>query len=415
MPEDVAVYVSVDTSFEGDQWRTVADLLAKFPDGEGALEELLDDAASEAGLEGGADLRGAGPEWPSPSSPGRWALTASRRSSCSRSPRTRTPGSSSSRTKTQPRAEVRWQVVAQDEDVLDRYREALEDGTLDDSEAFVEAMDDLPEGRSRVCTRTASRSSRRCRVRRRDAAARSERRRRRGRSDRRRASRRGKRRPHRGARALHGRGCLAGVGSLRVRARRGGPRRSRRVPLVQRPRRRVDGVRRHARRCSERLPALRPGAGVDAALRRDRRLRPTRADGDARDRGRGRGGRARDRRGASRARRRAGADRLRRLRRAPRRLELAEGAGRPRGDGPASTRTTASRKPSRRRGCRPRRPASATSTVSPRSSSASRPRRGRARSRSGGSARALLEPLGGAVFWGERSGDAQLLALPGID
>jgi hypothetical protein len=148
VPEDVAVYVSVDTSFEGDQWRTVADLLAKFPDGEGALEELLDDAASEAGLEGGADLRGAlGPEVaiavlagpPSPNGEPPVVLLTQ--------PENEDAWERLFEDEDAARAEVRgWQAVAQDEDVLDRYRDALEDGTLDDSEGFVEAMDDLPEG-----------------------------------------------------------------------------------------------------------------------------------------------------------------------------------------------------------------------------------------------------------------------------
>ena len=43
------------------------------------------------------------------------------------------------------RAEVRgWQVVAQDEAVLDRYREALEGPSLEESDAFAQAMDGLP-------------------------------------------------------------------------------------------------------------------------------------------------------------------------------------------------------------------------------------------------------------------------------
>jgi len=146
VPEDVAVYVSVDTSFEGDQWRAVADLLARFRDGEGALEDLLDEAAEEAGLDGDADLRDAlGPEVA-------FAVLAGP---------LREDGEPPVVLLTQPddqdaweqlfedgdeaRAEVRgWQVVAEDEAVLERYRDALEGPSLEDSDAFAEAMDDLP-------------------------------------------------------------------------------------------------------------------------------------------------------------------------------------------------------------------------------------------------------------------------------
>ena len=52
VPESALAYVSVDTSFEGDQWRAVSGLLDEFPDGEGLLEDLLEKATAEAGLEG---------------------------------------------------------------------------------------------------------------------------------------------------------------------------------------------------------------------------------------------------------------------------------------------------------------------------------------------------------------------------
>lgn len=146
VPENVAVYVSVDTSFEGDQWRAVSDLLAKFPDGERALEDLLDDATAEAGLAGEANVRDAlGPEVA-------FAILEVPHGAGGEPPVVML---------TQPddqdafeqllekgdeaRAEVRgWQVVAPDEAVLDRYREALEGPSLEDSDAFADAMDDLP-------------------------------------------------------------------------------------------------------------------------------------------------------------------------------------------------------------------------------------------------------------------------------
>jgi hypothetical protein len=142
VPADVAAYVSVDTSFEGDQWRAVTDLLARFPDGEGALEELLD--AEKAGLEGGADVRDAlGPEV---------VLAVLAGPAAGEEPPVvllTQPDDEEAWSRLfdgdEARAEVRgWQVVAEDDAVLDRYREALDDGTLEESDAFAEAMAGLP-------------------------------------------------------------------------------------------------------------------------------------------------------------------------------------------------------------------------------------------------------------------------------
>ena len=146
VPEGAAVYVSVDTSFEGDQWRAVAGLLANFPDGEGKLEKLLAEAAEEAGLDGDADLRDAlGPEvafavLSEPVRPGEEPpvviLTQ--------------PGDQDAFEQLFEEgegvhAEVNgWQVAAESEAVLEQYRDALDGPALEDSEAFVEAMDDLP-------------------------------------------------------------------------------------------------------------------------------------------------------------------------------------------------------------------------------------------------------------------------------
>ncbi len=147
VPDDVAVYISVDTSFDGDQWGAVSDLLEKLPDGEGAFEELLDDATAEAGLEGDAELRDAlGPEVA-------FAVLGGPHDAGSEPPVVML---------TQPEkenafeqlleqgdavhAEVSgWQVVARDEAVLDQYQDALEGPSLEDSDSFAEAMDDLPE------------------------------------------------------------------------------------------------------------------------------------------------------------------------------------------------------------------------------------------------------------------------------
>jgi hypothetical protein len=143
VPADVVAYVSVDTSFEGDQWRAVNDLLAHFPDGEGVLDELLEEAGEQAGLDGDADVRDAlGPEV---------ALAVLGGPSAGKEPPVvmlTQPEDENAWARLfddDARAEVGgWQVVAEDEAVLDRYREALEAGSLEESDAFAESMAGLP-------------------------------------------------------------------------------------------------------------------------------------------------------------------------------------------------------------------------------------------------------------------------------
>jgi hypothetical protein len=145
VPADVAAYVSVDTSFEGDQWRAVRDLLRRFPDGEGALDELLDEAASDAGLSAGDDLRGAlGPEvgiavLDVPSGPEQEPpivlLTRPDDEDAFRELLAESEAAI---------ADVSgWQAVAADQATLERYRSSLDGPSLEDSDAFAEAMDDL--------------------------------------------------------------------------------------------------------------------------------------------------------------------------------------------------------------------------------------------------------------------------------
>src|SRR5262245_14749297 len=149
VPESAAAYVSVDTSFEGDQWRTLSGLLEKFPGGEGMLEHLLDEATAEAGLEGDADVRAAiGPEvalvvlelptGPSPPTPPFVLLTQ---------PEDEDAFAKLFEGEEAVRAEVRgWEAVARTEADLDRYRDALEAGSLEGSAEFEDAMDDLGDG-----------------------------------------------------------------------------------------------------------------------------------------------------------------------------------------------------------------------------------------------------------------------------
>jgi hypothetical protein len=146
VPESALAYVSVDTSFEGDQWRAVSGLLEEFPDGEGLLEEVLEKASAEAGLESDSDLRSAlGPEvavvvLEAPTGAGDDApfviLTQPEDEDAFAELVEGADGA---------RAEVRgWQAVAETEADLERYREALDAGSLEGTDAFEEAMDDLP-------------------------------------------------------------------------------------------------------------------------------------------------------------------------------------------------------------------------------------------------------------------------------
>ena len=145
VPADVAAYVSVDTSFEGDQWRAVRDLLQEFPGGEAALDELLDEAASEAGLSAGDDLQAAlGPEvgiavLDVPSGPDQEPpLVLLTRPDDEDAFRELVADEEAAV------AEVSgWQAVAGDEATLERYRSSLDGPSLEDSDAFADAMDDL--------------------------------------------------------------------------------------------------------------------------------------------------------------------------------------------------------------------------------------------------------------------------------
>jgi hypothetical protein len=137
VPEEVVAYLSVDTTFEGDQWQAASELLARFPEGDGALEEILGEKdlrdalgpeAVVAVLSGPLDADGEPPVvlLTQPDDPDAFDRLLE--------------GSDAAR------AEVRgWQVVAESEEVLNRYREALEGPSLEGSEAFAEAMDGLPE------------------------------------------------------------------------------------------------------------------------------------------------------------------------------------------------------------------------------------------------------------------------------
>jgi hypothetical protein len=57
VPADVALYVSGNTDFDGDEWQQAEALVKRFPDGERALSELLADFESEEGLDFEEDVK----------------------------------------------------------------------------------------------------------------------------------------------------------------------------------------------------------------------------------------------------------------------------------------------------------------------------------------------------------------------
>ncbi|MGH3012118.1 MAG: hypothetical protein ACRDMY_09805, partial [Gaiellaceae bacterium] len=136
VPEEVAVYLSVDTAFEGDQWRAATELLARFPDGEGELEELLDEAELREAL---------GPEAVFALLPGSVGADGEPPVVLLTQPDDVDAFDQLVEESDAVRAEMRgWQVVAHDEEMLDRYREALDGPLLEGSDAFAGAMDGLP-------------------------------------------------------------------------------------------------------------------------------------------------------------------------------------------------------------------------------------------------------------------------------
>jgi hypothetical protein len=147
VPEDVAVYLSVDTTFQGDQWRAVRDLLAKFPEGEGTLDELLGKA------HGGADVStkdldaALGPEvgiavLDIPLGSGeepQFVLLTQPDDSDAFKKLFEDEGAAF--------ADVGgWEVAAEDEATLARYRQALDGQSLEDSGRLDEAMAGLDHG-----------------------------------------------------------------------------------------------------------------------------------------------------------------------------------------------------------------------------------------------------------------------------
>lgn len=157
VPADVAVYLSVDTDFDGEGWATVEELAARFPGGENFLEKLTEDIASEEeGIDFERDVRPAlGSELVvAMLETGSWeaygdAAEASEEPAVVLLQPEDPAAFDRLVTKFSEPVATReiegWQALAESEETLDRFAAALEEGRLADSDAFEEAMDGLEE------------------------------------------------------------------------------------------------------------------------------------------------------------------------------------------------------------------------------------------------------------------------------
>lgn len=142
VPADVALYLSVDTDFEGDQWQTASDLVGKFPDGSEALQDLLANFEQQEGLDFETDVKPAlGPEV---------ALVALDFEGNNFVVLTQPPDRAKlqallakGQDPTVTAVVEGWTVVAERQEVIDRFEELRGQGMLSDSESFQDAIDGL--------------------------------------------------------------------------------------------------------------------------------------------------------------------------------------------------------------------------------------------------------------------------------
>src|SRR5919106_582690 len=145
VPANATFFVAIDTDFESEQWDNVRTLIGKFPDGDRAVDFLLDQLTEE-GIDFEADVKPAlGPEVDIVG----FDLAA---------------GEANIVGLTQPKDEQKlrelleksdepvvlrqvgdWTAFAESEEILDRFEQARDEGRLADEEDFAEAMDTVSE------------------------------------------------------------------------------------------------------------------------------------------------------------------------------------------------------------------------------------------------------------------------------
>jgi hypothetical protein len=146
VPAGAAVYVSIDTDFDGGQWQQAEELVRKFPDGPRTLQMLLRDLEQQEDVDFDRDVRPAvGPEVAfalldipaQGGAPQAVALTQ---------PEDEAKLRALLEKGTEPAVSEEvagWTVVSDSQESIDAFKAAREDGALADSDEFGEAMDGL--------------------------------------------------------------------------------------------------------------------------------------------------------------------------------------------------------------------------------------------------------------------------------
>jgi hypothetical protein len=141
-PRGAGLYVSVDTNRDGEQWKQLDDLLAKVPGGGRLVDELVSGFAKDSGLDLEDDvLPAVGDELVLVVQAGSADPVALVQPEDADKLRELTE---QAKTKTVTREIEGWTALAENEQALDAYEQALARGRLADDPAFSAAMADLP-------------------------------------------------------------------------------------------------------------------------------------------------------------------------------------------------------------------------------------------------------------------------------
>ena len=145
-PQSTAVFVSVDTDVDGEQWQAAEDLVGRFPGGRDALRDFLGELEQEEDVDFARDVEPAiGPEvdlvlldvedddafvvLTQPEDAGKWRDLVRKGDE---------PGVTEE-------IDGGWWAAAEEQETLDRFQEARGEDGLASSDAFETAMGELPE------------------------------------------------------------------------------------------------------------------------------------------------------------------------------------------------------------------------------------------------------------------------------
>ena len=148
VPASAPVFISVNTDFEGGEWKTIRGLVEKFPDGERAVQMLREEFEEDEGVDWESDVRPAlGPELDivvldlagPDGEPVPIALTES--DDPAKLEALLAKGDEDAVTE-----EIDgWNVIAENDAAIERLKADREKGSLADSDTFEEAMADVDE------------------------------------------------------------------------------------------------------------------------------------------------------------------------------------------------------------------------------------------------------------------------------